>query len=56
MQVKMTESMIVVPYHANGGYLYAQPWMKNFYYKSGYGAFPDSIMKASFTQERIAKG
>lgn len=56
MQVKMSESMQAVPYHANGGYLYAQPWMKNFYLKSSYSSFPDSIMKASFTEERIKKG
>ena len=56
MQVKMTESLLVVPYHSNGGWVYANPWVKNFYYKNGYAHMPDSVMKANFTEERVKKG
>ena len=55
MQVKMTESFLVVPYHASAGYVYSQPWLKNFWYKAGYPFITDSIMKAYFTPERLKK-
>jgi ABC-type transport system substrate-binding protein len=56
MQVKMTEFFQTVPYHASGGYVYSQPWMKNFFYKAGYAYMPDGLMKANFTEERAKKG
>lgn len=56
MQVKMTESFLIVPYHASGGWLYGQPWLKNWYHKQGYAYMPDSLMKASFTADRLKKG
>jgi peptide/nickel transport system substrate-binding protein len=56
MQRFMAESMLTVPYHANAGYLYAQPWMKNFFYKSGYSYVADGTMKAGFDDARLKKG
>ncbi len=56
MQVKMTESFVVVPYHSNAGWGYANPWVKNLYYKNNYAYMPDSVMKANFTEERVKKG
>ncbi len=56
MQVKMTESFLVIPYHASAGYVYSQPWVKNFWYKAGYPYVADSVMKAYFTPERLKKG
>ena len=56
MQVKFTESFLTVPYHASGGWVYGQPWLKNWHHKSGYAYMPDSLMKANFTEERVKKG
>ena len=56
MQVKFTESFLTVPYHASGGWVYGQPWLKNWYHKAGYAYMPDSLMKANFTEERVKKG
>jgi ABC-type transport system substrate-binding protein len=56
MQVKLTESLLVIPYHASGGFVYAQPTMKDFFYKAGYAYMPDAVMKAQFTTERLKKG
>lgn len=56
MQVKFTESFLTVPYHASGGYVYSQPHMQNFHWKSGYAYMPDAVMKSSFTAERLKKG
>lgn len=56
MQVKMTDSFQTVPYHASGGWVYANPWLKNWYHKVGYAYLPDSLMKANFTEERVKKG
>ncbi len=56
MQRFMAESMITVPYHANAGYLYSQPWVKNFFYKSGYSYIADGLMKAGFDDARLKKG
>ena len=56
MQVKMSQWFQVVPYHGSAGYVYSQPWVKNFYYKAGYPFIADSVMKSYFTPERIAKG
>lgn len=52
----MAESMLTVPYHANAGYLYHQPWMKNFHYKSGYSYIADGYMKGGFDDARLKKG
>ncbi|MCC7362912.1 MAG: ABC transporter substrate-binding protein [Dehalococcoidia bacterium] len=56
MQVKMSDTFVVIPYHGAAGFVYAQPWLKNFYYKAGYPYITDSVMKAHFTPERIKKG
>ena len=56
MQRFMADSMLTVPYHLSAGYLYAQPWMKNFYYKAGYSFIADGIMKAGFDDARLKKG
>jgi ABC-type transport system substrate-binding protein len=56
MQVKMTEAFQVIPYHAPAGYVYAQPWLKNYWHKGGYAYPVDSVMKAYFTPERLKKG
>jgi peptide/nickel transport system substrate-binding protein len=56
LQRVMAESMLVVPYHAAGGYGYVQPWVQNYHDKSGYGVHMESIAKAWFTDERIRKG
>ena len=56
MQVKMSGYMQTVPYHASAGYVYSQPWVKNFYCKAGYPYLPDSLMKSNFTEERVKKG
>ena len=42
MQVKMSQWFQTVPYHGRGGYVYSQPWVKNFYYKAGYAYVADS--------------
>jgi peptide/nickel transport system substrate-binding protein len=52
----MAESMLTVPYHASAGYIYVQPWLKNFYYKSGYSYIADGLMKANFDADRLKKG
>jgi len=56
MQRKMAESMLTIPYHASAGYIYVQPWVKNFFYKAGYAYMPDGLMKAGFDSERLKKG
>lgn len=56
MQVEFTKSFLTVPYHASGGWVYGQPWLKNWYHKTGYAYLPDSLMKANFTEERAKKG
>ena len=56
MQRKMAESMLTVPYHANADCVYAQPWMKNFFWKAGLSYLPDSLMKAHFDADRLKKG
>ena len=56
MQRFMAESMLTVPYHASAGYLYNQPWVKNFFYKSGYSYIADGLMKAGFDDARLKKG
>jgi ABC-type transport system substrate-binding protein len=56
MQVKLTEALQVIPYHAPAGWVYSQPWVKNFWYKAGYPYVADSVMKAYFTPERLKKG
>jgi ABC-type transport system substrate-binding protein len=56
IQKKMAESMLIVPYHASAGWVYSQPWLKNFYYKAGYPYVADGLMKAHFTKERLDKG
>jgi hypothetical protein len=52
----MAESMLTIPYHASAGYIYVQPWVKNFFYKSGYSYIPDGLMKAGFDDARLKKG
>ncbi len=56
IQKTMAESMLMVPYHASAGWVYSQPWVKNFYYKAGYPYVADGLMKANFTKERLDKG
>jgi peptide/nickel transport system substrate-binding protein len=56
IQKEMAKSMLIVPYHASAGWHYAQPWMKNFYYKAAYSNIADGTMKAYFTEERLRKG
>lgn len=56
MQVKMTESLLVIPYHSSGGWVFGNPWLKNWHHKVGYAYLPDSLMKANFTEERVKKG
>jgi peptide/nickel transport system substrate-binding protein len=56
IQYKMSESLLVVPIHANGGWSYAQPWVKNAYLKFGYTGVADGLLKAYFTPERLKKG
>ena len=55
MQVTLTESFLVIPYHASAGWVYTQPWVKNLWYKAGYPYVADSVMKAYFTPERLKK-
>ena len=56
IQVKMSETFLVVPYHGAAGWVYAQPWVENYYHKSGYAYGADALMKANFTAERVKKG
>ncbi len=56
IQYRMSESLLVVPIHVNGGWSYAQPWVKNAYLKSGNTGVADGLLKAYFTPERLKKG
>ncbi len=56
MQRFMAESMLTVPYHLSAGYIYSEPWVKNFWYKSGYSYVADGLMKANFDDARLKKG
>ncbi len=56
MQRFMAESMPAIPYQANAGYVYAQPWVKNFFHKSGFAYMADGLMKAGFDDARLKKG
>lgn len=56
VQRLMAESMLTIPYQANAGYIYVQPWVKNFYYKAGYSYIADGLMKAGFDDARLKKG
>jgi len=55
-QRMMAEVMQMIPIHATAGYIYAQPWVKNFYLKAGYAYMPDGMMKAGFDADRLKKG
>ncbi len=56
IQYKMSESLLIVPIHAFGGWAYAQPWLKNIYPKSTFTGTADGLLKAYFTPERLKKG
>jgi peptide/nickel transport system substrate-binding protein len=56
IQRKMSESFLVVPYHGAAGYIYMQPWVKNWWYRAGYASATDSTMKSWFTADRLKKG
>ncbi len=56
MQRLMADSMLTVPYHLSAGYLYSQPWLKNFHLKIGYPFLPEGLMQANFDAERLKKG
>jgi peptide/nickel transport system substrate-binding protein len=56
IQRKMAESMLIVPLIGSAGYVYAQPWVKNIFYKSGYTWVADALQNSYFTEERLQKG
>jgi peptide/nickel transport system substrate-binding protein len=56
IQRVMAESMLMVPVHAAAYFGYAQPWLQNLNWKSGYGIHTEAYAKAWFTDERIRKG
>jgi peptide/nickel transport system substrate-binding protein len=56
IQLKMADSFLVVPLVWVPTWVYAQPWLKNFSYKDSWAYMPDSVMKANFTPERVARG
>jgi peptide/nickel transport system substrate-binding protein len=56
IQRVMAESMLIIPIHAPALFGWAQPWVQNLYWKSGYGIHTESFAKSWFTDERIRKG